>query len=206
MKRLFFTILCFFALCGYAQGQMLQAVVGGASAAAPTCGVTASIDLSGAHTTQREVGATVTSYYGGLSTFSEVDTHVDCKVSLDINKVSSYISTATYTVRLWTMSGTSLNTNVCVSAGKTGDNSWNGGAVDFDMTNCTGANCSAAGCTRTGGTSYSYTIDSGSSNNTATIGIYQSAAHTIGNAATWIESTKVIYWNDAVNRNIRIYY
>lgn len=72
------------------------------------------------------------------------------KVTYKLTKGGGSITSKTYKVRLWDLSGTSLNNELAVSSGVSGDDSWSATSVDFIF---------VTPYTTTGGVDYAWTIN-----------------------------------------------
>lgn len=71
------------------------------------------------------------------------------KITFKMTKGGGSITGKTYKARLWSLSGTALDTELAVSSGVSGDDVWNATSVDFIF---------VSPFTTTGGTAYAITI------------------------------------------------
>lgn len=96
-------------------------------------------------------GATQDIYAGQLN-WSNASARNIGKVVIKMTKTAGSITGKTYTCRIWTMSGTTLGTNVASSTSVVGSDSWSATDVDFIF---------SSPYLTTGSTNYAFTIDSG---------------------------------------------
>lgn len=96
---------------------------------------------------------TTSAYYAGQGQWSPASGTVSiCQVSMTLTKAAGSVTGYTYYAKIWSMSGTSLDTVLGTSAGITGSDEWSDTNVDFTFT-------SSVSCTA--GTDYAITVDHG---------------------------------------------
>lgn len=102
---------------------------------------------------ENNFGDTTSTYYTGALYYNDSTARTIGKIGFRVAKKTGSITSKTFTVRLWSMSGSSLNTELATSAGITGDNSWtNTSIVDFIF---------STPYTISTGVNYAITIDAG---------------------------------------------
>lgn len=98
------------------------------------------------------VGHNSVVHYIGLSGFQETTSRILGKVTWKITKTTGSISAISYRCRVWSLSGTALNTALATSDAVLGDNGWSQTSVDFIF---------STPYTLASGTTYAITLDAG---------------------------------------------
>lgn len=102
---------------------------------------------------ENNFGNATDSYYTGALYYNDSTVRTIGKIGFRVAKKTGSITSKTFTVRLWNMSGSSLNTQLAATSGITGDDSWtNTSIVDFIF---------ASPYTISTGVNYAITIDAG---------------------------------------------
>lgn len=101
---------------------------------------------------QNNFGLNVNNYYSGQRAWSNAAAKTICRLDFQLSLANGSLTGKTFTARIWTLTGTSLNVNVATSTGVVGSNGWSATWVQFDF---------PTPYLTTGGVSYGLTIDSG---------------------------------------------
>ena len=132
MKKFLLVALIFAFLCTSANAQMLQGIVSGTKAG--TCTLYKNGDQTPDAALWPGVGSTTDIFYGGQAAWSPDSGTVQiCKIDVSL-RAHGTITGHTYTLRLWSGSGTGpLGTALASSSPVTGNNSWNNTYVSFNI-------------------------------------------------------------------------
>jgi hypothetical protein len=164
MKKsiLIIVILSIAALCfaGPLQ-EMHKRVIAGSTIAGgeESCSETPFINYSSGAADWEELS---NSYYigGFITPTSNRDV---CQINFYLDSANGDISGKTYTVRLWTVDGNDLDTEIGTSTGVTGDNGWSEEFVSFTF---------ASPVSLTSSTEYAFTLDQGGVDGTNYVSVF----------------------------------
>lgn len=132
------------------------------SSGSETCSSTATIDILGNNS---YTGLNTHYYLGGqITPTSNISV---CQVDVTLGAYDGDISGKSIYVRLWTLSGTSLDTNIGTSAAVTGDNAWDEEYVAFTFSSSVSLSSS---------TTYAFTVDQGGVDGTNFITLFYSGS------------------------------
>lgn len=123
----------------------------------PPPGYTLVYDASAAITNVAKIGDIGNRTYNGQYQYNDSIARSIGKITVRLTAASGDISGKTYTVRIWTMSGSNLGSNVASSSGVSGNNSWSATDVDFLF---------SPAYTISTSTNYAVTIDQGADDST----------------------------------------
>lgn len=141
--------------------------------------------------------ATNERFYAGGLYFTDASARTIGKITIKMVKAAGSITGKTYTVRLWTLTGSALNSNVASSDGVTGSDSWSATEVDFIF---------STPYTTTGSTNYGITIDAGTSDASNYAAAYNKTPQNIpGDLAWWSSSKSLDTSFNTYNLQMKIY-
>lgn len=95
-----------------------------------------------------DIGVATDQVYAGTR-YNDASARNLSKITFKLTKGGGSITGKTYKARLWSLSGTALDTELAVSSGVSGDDAWNATSVDFIF---------VSPFTTTGGTDYAITV------------------------------------------------
>jgi hypothetical protein len=158
------------------------------SGGSPSCSV-GEDSTSGEYQSMFSIGTSAGNYYAGqYEWYDDTTARCVCKVTFTLTAQGS-ITGKTYVARIWSLSGTSLDTQQGASTGVTGSNSWSATDVDFTFSTC--VNISAS-------TYYAITLDNGGDDDTNYVQFTHVDGSTLTGKTGWWTSGKTIS-NDSAN-------
>jgi hypothetical protein len=200
IKKIFVVLLALLCpVTAFCSTEQIRAVVGMAKTVGYTCSGTPTVDNSAnTNGSTYYVGRTTDNYYAGQSAFNPGADASVCKISFFVRSVGN-VTGKTYTARVWTMSGTSLNSNIG-SSDSIGGGSWSTEQlITFTF---------SIPVSLTNGTSYGITLDGGGydATNYLEIRLKQVTGNDISGAYRNWHDDKVVGQAATTDTYIKIYY